>query len=712
MKTRPIGNKFSEKNFETFFDTCHRTAACLEYTLHLDTQLCETFFCEDTSYASPIESAIAMTYKKCFSVLVPDYCFYGISNQPGNVVKSPQDNWNFANDSDPFWKSVYSQCILSTYDTIVQLLNDSYLNINGLIGRHNGSDEHIASKGVHENFDPQKGFVIPACKSDCAIEKSMNINMLDHIRNVYTALLYNKDALSICGANIDFATNIDYDNNYHRLALPNDTLKRYFQNPPIKLRFKYKLKGPECSFVDHHIPEDYMETSNPESNQTSFEWTSSKIDLPDFPYARQTGTYKFSLTIEIENDRRKSNNAQNAQTISGTIHISRPVITSTTLKTKIYEASSEYKDLKSATNSNNSISIIEYFPMNLFNGRDENLFLFHNADFCSYFLRLAPLSTSKIISMLCADQSDKKKYRYDPIDFSNLRGNKQPDNLPSSSDKVDELYLQYQLERMTGCIITNKFFDIQKLLSSHGIIINDDELETLCQIGASRNIFSRNFLLTYILHPLFTKKGFNNNALDGQLTGNNPVSFHPTAYFTYSRDQWHAYTKMFLALWNNFIIPACEWFFFLNLLRCYDINFNDCFKTTSKGLAELKDKMRNIYNDLSNYIRNHHATLENPISIDCLANIKTSSSQNNSSNDINRIPYTREKIMFQIAKHNKMNVLNLSQSEGEPVFLKSLVNFNKDTLLSHSTENTVLTHLNQIRQTYTHFLYEQKDSYE
>ena len=169
---------------------------------------------------------------------------------------------------------------------------------------------------------------------------------------------------------------------------------------------------------------------------------------------------------------------------------------------------------------------------------------------------------------------------------------------------------------------------------------------------------------------------------------------------------------MFLALWNNFIIPACEWFFFLNLLRCYDINFNDCFKTTSKGLAELKDKMRNIYNDLSNYIRNHHATLENPISIDCLANIKTSSSQNNSSNDINRIPYTREKIMFQIAKHNKMNVLNLSQSEGEPVFLKSLVNFNKDTLLSHSTENTVLTHLNQIRQTYTHFLYEQKDSYE
>lgn len=708
MKTRPIGNKFNTDHQKTFFDICHQAAACLEYTLHLNSPLCEPLLWDDTTQS--VEDALAKTFKDCFSVLIPNYCFYGISNQR-DLIHSPSSEFDQKDDSDPFWNSIHSQCVLSSYDTIVQLLNDNFLNPNGISGKKALDACEIANKGVHSNFAPKKGFQIPEQKCDYLQQKIIKASAYDHMCKLYSVLLSNEKALQTCGAELIFARGIDSNNNYHRLVRPNETFERFFSGLlGIKVSFYYQLKGPECKFENGYEPQtlSYSESASP--NQTIFEWKSSTFDLRDFPYASQNGAYSFTLTIKLAT-RAKTNQTHISRAFSGIIHITNPVNAATN-ETEDQSDLSEpvFIDIEINNQNKNLISAIEYFPMNLFNANKKALFLYYNADFYAFFASMQPKGTYEILDMLYADRSNNSRYRHSRIDYDALPLSRIATNIPTSNDTVDRIYLKYQLERMTGCDITNRFYELEIVLDSEDIILNDEEFDTLCQLGASRNIFSRDFLLEYIMNPLRNKETFFSNSLDKSCVNEDAIRLHTKASAKFTREQWHSYTKMFLSRWNRLFVPACEWFFLLTLLRCYNINFNANItsmvetekdkseESLKKDLDKFKTSLGDLYDDLSNYIADNEDRIKAPVGSNHLFPLGEELSHPK-----NNIPFERERIMYQMANHNKTRVLDLSKGDEPPVFLNSLVPFDKNTLLCADTENKKVTHLQQVLEMYTQF---------
>lgn len=738
MKTRDNEHKYSDANFFNFLNICHQTASCLEYTLQLDTHLCESSFANDNSGTDLISSVLAMTYEQCFSKLVLDNIFFGQSN-PNTFPPCSYSTHNLEDIDDPFWNSIYSQCILSTYDTIVQLLNDTYLSISGLMGVKNTEkkntstpEETIAPKGVHINYKSDTGKVeIPNTKCDTLLERPFRTNIQDRTTYVYLALLKNEDALKYCGVDLFFYPSIDYDNNYHRLALPNNTFMRYFTELPINFHFKFKLEGPECVFEEQHEP--HMFTSN--DTKHVYTWETKSLDRLDFPYARELGKYTFSLTIIPIKRTDKNQSDLQKPTFCQTISISKPVKkkdkkqkqsasenietniandadinNNTSTDNNVANNTSEpplYIDFPSYANKHEEISALEYFPMNLFNQSSKKRFLFYNADFYSYFMKKSPSSTYDILSMLCSGKSNKKLRKDDHINFSKLKDSDFPENLPQSNDPIDQLYFAYQFERMISCNTTNDLYDLEKKLFSIDVSINNEELDTFCKLAASRTVFSRNFLLAFVLYPLIKKESFYGSSLLTSVTNDNTTSFPKNSLREYSRELWHFCTKMFLAQWNNLYVPACEWFFLLSLLRSYGIDFNSYHDITtidqSATIKTLKEKMANLYKDLSTHIKNNYNEIKNPTKKEYDELLKKFPSKDTSNKENASIPYKPEKIMHLIARNNKTRMPDLGSSDDETVILNSLVYFNKDTVLRTNNEKNRRKHFQQIRDMYVLF---------
>jgi hypothetical protein len=196
------------------------------------------------------------------------------------------------------------------------------------------------------------------------------------------------------------------------------------------------------------------------------------------------------------------------------------------------------------------------------------------------------------------------------------------------------------------------------------------------------------------LYPLHSNKGITSSSLDFERIDYKPYTFLRPDFYVFHREIWHNYLKKFLALWNDLVTPACEWFFILSLFHNYGINIHSPEMYSEKNL---RDTLKTIYTDLSEYIKKHHVSLMQPAPYDELIPDNDEKPR--------KISFAVEDIVCKISEHNRMNVLNLSNENDEPVFLDSLITFNKDTLLHKENQQQVITNDQIIRQAYMSLLY-------
>lgn len=514
------------------------------------------------------------------------------------------------------------------------------------------------------------------------LTNSFNLKLKNRIENIYTALFQctTKD-LSSLGLAIEYRTPITYDQNYHRLAIPSKTLLRFFHHQRShcpNFKFDFCLTGPDCYFKK---PDDLHNLANEmnDSENATYTWDSTSLTPDCFPYARAIGSYKFKLTISFI--KRNSTNTLSI-TFSCTVSIQDGNTASPYKKDEVVEA--KYIDLPSRPDDE-TLPPIEYFPLNLFDFGISRIFSLYNLDFYTRFTDIPPKSLQKYIKLLCCSIPNK------PDKSLSLTALREKDNISyTSSDTIDQLYLHYQGEKIFGFDSAKTIFYLEQKLSDLHIVLNDEELHSLCQLGSSRNIFSRSFFLEFAVLPLILRQSLSGSALLPERMPDSPVLFNSKNQQTFQRDLWHSYLKRFTALWSNLIMPACEWFFILSLFHSYGINFH---APGEESLSSHKEKMGKIYQDLCDYISKYSRVIEKPLTDSIIPNVPEN-------NAFTEIPYSEEYIMNNIAKNNRIHILNLSDNKDKPVYLHSLALFSKDTILRKQNENQRISNANRIQQAY------------
>ena len=690
--------KYTGNNLETCFKLCQRAALCLEYSLHLAVPFGESDLEPRENAVPSIDAVLDKTYLHCFKILSKNHSYFGPQNYPNGFSQYPNNhafpinnapapkNATLLSGPDPFWHSVHSQCIMSAYDTLVQLLADEYINSNTFI-QYNPFSQ--ACGGVYKIFKDTASFHLPLNKEgkDESAATNFNEKLRDRITNIYIALSKcTPEDLASLGLTVEHPTSITKDQNYHRLVIPSKTLLRFFDHkrphcPDFK--YKFRLIGPDCNFLKTNSLCKLEKEDMEDGKNKSYTWNSNSLILDCFPYAREIGTYVFELTISFG---KRNSNKNVSIKFSCTVKIQDDNNISSSEQGK--NTCVKYIDLTPRA-ENASLSPIEYLPLNIFNSQKEHIFSLHNIDFCTYFTNFTPTDIQEYIKLLCCTIPNQ------PNNSPSLDSLRSKDTIDdTSAHPIDQLYLHYQIEQMFCFELTEKFFKLEHELAKRDIILNDEEFHSLCQLGGSRNIFSRSFFLEFALLPLFLRKSLAGSALIPEEIRDDeydsPVKFNSKNHFEFQRDLWHRYLKQFLALWNNLIMPACEWFFTLSLFHSYGINFH---APAEKSSVAYREKMAKIYGDLCDYIEQYSETIEKPIADD----ITPDSGETYTPVTLS---YSKEYIINNIAKNNRIYALNLSDSKNEPIFLHSLTHFSKDTILRKQNEKQKISNANRIQQAY------------
>ena len=723
-------------NFQELFQICHETAMCFEHSLYLEVPFSEFAFSasdsvnhQSSSTRFLVDNSVRETFKYCYSTLAENLAFFGPQNQPKYFSHRPTfdkiqklgiiNHYNTISNNkapinnqliDPFWYCIHSQCIMSAYDTITQLLADEYISASMI--SQIASDESISPAGVHEIYKKAKQFDLPVKKTNTSttLTNKIDTQLRDRLCNIYSGLLKETeissevsdkrlDALKI---SILACDPITFDNNKHTLFTPSTNLIRYFgfsSSAHPKIQFNFTLEGPEEGAFPSDAPIVNQETTDLNQTTKLTTWECDYLCPNVFPKAGTPGEYHITLEISVLYSR-------------ANLDLSFKLKAQSTI-------SPNDKDNKQTTKKNqkrgtyHTITAIDFFPTNIFIPHAEKPFSLSGLDFYAHFALKSPNNIKKITRLLCMYSPESS---HQSLPLSNTPSDKIKNSdvrFNYSTDDIDKMYTLYREEKMLGLQLTRDIYDALQKLLEIGVKLSDEEFHTLCQLGGANNVFSRSFLLYYALHPLFSEKGFGGSALDQHPIKNDyyAVSFSTKPVFSFDRSVWLDYVKKYISYWNKYLMPSCEWFFLLSLFHSYGINFH----SHDHDESILRQKLSELYHGLCSYIGNYHNVILSPANFTLCSNgISSPNKQVTDSNNKkikgnvarNKSPYTETEIFCSLASNNRHNAINISQNQENPVLLNSLSYFNKDTLIACDKENNRITNDKLIRQTYIQFLFE------